>query len=139
MPAECEIYPGEEVRIVDRQIYGEDDLGSLFSGGGGGGGPVGKRERERGFTGTALAGGGPGAKPDAAAAADGAAAAAPNPDQTADGSSIGGAGGGSAAAAGEALERLTAEALPAVVNVDEAGLDGMSAEDKAAVMEAMLS
>ena len=42
--AECEIYPGEEVRVLDRGIYGEDDIGSLFSGAGGG--PATKRERE---------------------------------------------------------------------------------------------
>ena len=44
MSAECEIYPGEEVRVLDRGIYGEDDIGSLFSGAGGG--PATKRERE---------------------------------------------------------------------------------------------
>ncbi len=59
--ADCEIYPEEEVRIVDTGEFDEADLGSLFGGGGGSS----RRERERGFAGTALAGG----PPEAAAAA----------------------------------------------------------------------
>lgn len=60
--ADCEVYPGQEVHIVDTGEFDDADLGSLFSGGGN---TKRGREHERGFKGTALAGG----PPDTAAAA----------------------------------------------------------------------
>lgn len=56
--AACEIYPDEEVRVVDSGLYDENDLGFLYENGGDGGAAK-KRAVERGFTGTILVGGSP--------------------------------------------------------------------------------
>ena len=122
---------------------------------------------QRGFSGTALAGGNsvtrpeavgapaPGAEVEAAAAAydaaatDQAAAAAAGPAADC-GSGLqqngggGGGGGGLVTAAAmqtEPREQLSGEELPPDLAAAEhqAGLDGMSAEDRAAVMAAMMS
>lgn len=50
-----EIFPLEELRIVDTQMHDSEDLASIFPDGGGPQGKSGDRERE-GFTGTALVG-----------------------------------------------------------------------------------
>lgn len=130
---------------MDRQSYGEDDLGSLFSGGGGG--PGVKRERERGFTGTALTGDGPPVAnsdrtaPAAAAAGSAAAAAAPAAAAAADQAAGGSCGGKVAADAAKAEVKAQPPLAAAVADMDveEAELESMSAEDKAAVLAAMLS
>lgn len=49
--AECEVYPGDEIRVVDKDVVDNGDLGGLF------GNTSGGRQREFGFAGTALTGG----------------------------------------------------------------------------------
>jgi ubiquitin C-terminal hydrolase len=55
--AELEIYPNEEIRVVDTQEHDPDDLTGLFLGSpGGGNGKKGRRGGPEGFGGTALTG-----------------------------------------------------------------------------------
>jgi hypothetical protein len=80
--AAAEIYPGEEVRVVDTGEHDADDVAGLFAGGGGGGGGGARaREAERGFTGTALAGFGVGGSQASAEAGAGAGADAGDEEQ----------------------------------------------------------
>ncbi len=50
MSAECEIYAGEELKVVDTEQYDAEDIGSLF------GSPGNKSRLETGFSGRALMG-----------------------------------------------------------------------------------
>ena len=52
--ADLEVYPGEEIRVVDQGLVDNGDVDGLFAGAGD---RPGRRQREFGFAGTALTGG----------------------------------------------------------------------------------
>jgi len=53
---ECEVFPGDEIKVVDTKEFDSEDYASLFGMSSDAGGKRRERQAERGFTGTALTG-----------------------------------------------------------------------------------
>ncbi|PSC68725.1 ubiquitin carboxyl-terminal hydrolase 26 [Micractinium conductrix] len=83
--AQCEVYPGDTIRVVDSGVHDSSDYASVLAFGvGPAQGGKGRREAERGFTGTALTGL-PSGAPDGGSSGAGAAAGAASAEEGATG------------------------------------------------------